>query len=153
MKTPSNLPVLLHTRLLIPPPPPVDIQPNFCLPQRARPRWRARKHTHHFVRLTCAGCCCDFWNFVRASSIFTHERRKKKKQPNKLLLKFCKNGAAAAREPGHSHGAAVGSDDEQHACSPISFAKKNKSTVTPNRRAAIFFFETKMDVFFDGAAS
>lgn len=84
---------------------------------------------------------------------FYTREEKKKKQPNKLLLKFCKNGAAAAREPGHSHGAAVGSDDEQHACSPISFAKKNKSTVTPNRRAAIFFFETKMDVFFDGAAS
>lgn len=78
--------------------------------------------------------------------LFLHTRGEKNKQTNKLLLKFCKNGAAA-REPGHSHGAAVGSDDEQHACSPISFAKKNKSTVAPNRRAALFFFKQRWTYF------
>lgn len=74
-----------------------------------------------------------FWNFVRASSIFT-QAGEKKNQTNKLQLKFCKNGGAA-REPSHSHGAAVGSD-EQHRF----YLQKKKSTVTLNRRAALFYY-------------
>lgn len=139
-ENPSNLPFLLHTSLLIPPPPPVDIQPNFCLPQRARPCWRARKHTHHFVRPEPLPP--QIWRVqdvavileLCAGKFYFYTSGRKKKQTNKLQLKFCKNGAAA-REPGHSHGAAVGSDEQQR-----FYLQKKKITVTLNRRAALFYY-------------
>lgn len=96
-ENPSNLPFLLHARLLIHPPPPVDIPPNFCLPQHVRPRCGTQTHpplcsprAAAAANLTCAGCCCDFGTLC--GQVLFLLRRQKKPQTNWCLI-FCQKPA------------------------------------------------------------